>query len=244
MIAGSRAGVAAAACRRLPASAEARPRPRRHRCVKQLAPRRHAAVRSPQCPPPGTLRGAQVCACRRPRVNRPLRRARPVYSRRLTDSSVSPRGGREPCSTWSSWEGGSRGHRCARDRASRRPDAGRGGARPPRRPHLDRALGRARHRAGRRLGALAPAAHVVRDRAGRARGRDRPGDGAGRVVRRRRAPHRHDRRARRHRRARVERVRLGRRGGAPAPARPARAHRRAWRGSIGCRSSSGSTSWS
>ena len=65
------------------------------------------------------------------------------------------------------------------------------------------------------------------------RGRDRPGDGARRVVRRRRAPHGHHRRARRDRRARLERVRRGRRGGCSRCRTIRSRTSTAWRGSTG-----------
>ena len=85
-----------------------------------------------------------------------------------------------------------------------------------------RRLARAGGRVRRRLGALAPAAHVVRADPRRDRRRAVRSRGVHALVGRRRAPERHRGGARRDRRARLEPVRRGLRAGAPEPVPAAR----------------------
>ena len=96
-------------------------------------------------------------------------------------------------------------HRGTRDRAQRgrsRPPAR--GARPARRAHVERRLGRDPDRVRRRVGALAPGAHLVGDHPGRPGGRAEPRRRPRALVGGRRAARGHRRRARRDRRAGLE----------------------------------------
>ena len=108
--------------------------------------------------------------------------------------------------------GGFAGVTAAREAATRRARHHPArGPRPHRRPHLDGAVAGRADRVRRRLGALAPAPHVVGDHARRPRGGSQRRRRRGGVVRGRRASLRHGGRARRDRPARLGQVRRRRR---------------------------------
>ena len=137
-----------------------------------------------------------------------------------------------------------RRHGGPRGGAARALGAAARGARAARRPHLDGGSGRPeRDRVRRRLGALAPAAHVVGDHAGRPAGvalRTTPSVAAWYVGER--APRGDDRRARRDRPPRLGRVRRRRADRPAQAARPAVRDRRARALRPAVDRSSGSTS--